>query len=95
MNNKKSKKEKTKTLKTKEQREIEIENIMGQLMDLGIPLEDKGIQEVIKTAKEFEVNGISNSGKINLIGFQRTLEYIFTTRPHVESRIILQHNPHL
>lgn len=84
---------KEKNIKTKEQRAIEVENIMQQFLDLGLPLES--VQGFIKVAKEFEEYGYSATGKINLVGFQRVIAYKFSTQPHIVSSIKLEYNPHV
>ena len=65
-----------KPVKTQKQRTIEIETIMGKLLDLGFPLDHEGMIEFTKISKEFETDGISSSGSIKMTGFKRTIEYV-------------------
>jgi hypothetical protein len=92
---KKKDNKRVKQQKTLETRENEIESLMDQFMGFGFPLDNDGVQEFIKVAKDFEMNGVASSGKINLPGFQRVISYIFSMQPHVESRIVLEHNKHI
>jgi hypothetical protein len=73
-------------------RELEIESLVNKLLDFGLPIEDQGVQEFIRVAKEFQDNGISMTGKINLYGFQRVINYVFSMQPHIESRVTLEYN---
>lgn len=78
-----------------QQRAFEVENLLRQIMELGFPLDHEGVQAFSKICKEFEHDGISASGSIRMTGFQRTIEYILSVRPHIESRIILKYNAHV
>lgn len=80
----------SKSVKTSEQREAEVENLMQQFMDFGFPLDNEGVQEFIKRTKQFVDSGLSDSGKIKLNGFNRILIYVFSKQPHITSRITLQ-----
>lgn len=87
---------KTKPLpKSKDVRTTEVENIMEQFIDLGLPLEHEGVQEFIKISRDFEENGFPASGTIKLTGFKRILEYKYTTRPYITSGIVLRNAPHV
>jgi hypothetical protein len=86
---------KTKPRKTPDQRSIEVEKLMNDLIGFGFPLEHEGIQELIKVARLFEEQGVSASGCIKMTGFQRNMIYIFSNQPKIDSRILLEHNPHV
>jgi hypothetical protein len=83
---------KIKEVKTPEQRAAEVDHIMEQFTELGLPLEHPGVQEFIKISKDFETHGISASGKIKLSGFKRQIDYLFSQKVYITSRIILEHN---
>lgn len=73
----------------------EVQLLMDQVLELGVPLDNEGFQEFITIAKEFETNALSASGKIKLNGFKRTLVYKFSNQPHITSTVTLVHNPHV
>jgi hypothetical protein len=95
VNNKKRNSKIKKPEKTQAHRELEIESLMDQFMDFGLPLDHEGVQEFIKAAKDFQINGNSMSGKIGLVGFQRDINYVFSKQPHIESRVILEYNKNM
>jgi hypothetical protein len=81
--------------KTQEARSLEVEKIMSQFMELGLPLDMEGVQKFIKITKEYEKDGIGSSGFIKLVGLGRILEYKYSTRPYVTSEIVLRNAPHI
>jgi hypothetical protein len=82
---------KMKEKKNPETRQREVESLMSQFLELGIPLDEPGTQEFIKITKDFVDNCIGSSGTIKFTEFDRNMKYIFSTQPHVESRIVLEH----
>jgi hypothetical protein len=76
-------------------RASEVQHLMDQVMELGIPLDHEGFQQFISIAKEFESHASSASGKIKLVGFKRMLVYKFSNQAHISSTITLVHNPHI
>lgn len=84
-----------KEVKTPEVRAKEVEHIMEQFTELGLPLEHPGVQEFIKITKDFEMNGVSASGKIKLTGYKRQIDYLYSQKVYITSRIILEHNPYV
>jgi hypothetical protein len=81
--------------KNKEVRTSEVEKIMEQFTELGLPLEHEGVQQFIKISRDFEENGVSASGFIKLNGFKRILEYKYSMRPYITSSIVLRNAPHI
>jgi len=86
---------KRKPQKTQEQRSEEVENIMKQFMDFGLPLDHTGVQEFISISKDFVNDGIGSSGLIKLTGFKRVLEYKYSNSPHITSSVVLKHAEHI
>ena len=93
MYNKKPKK--VKILKDDKTRIEEVRNINKQFSDLGLPDDHEGVQEFISITKAFEKDGIASSGKIQLVGFQRTLKYKYSIQPHIASIIVLEYTPYV
>ena len=89
--NKTKKYKPTKPIKSLEERSKEVENISNQFLELGISMEYPGTQEFFKICKEFQINAISASGTIKFPVYNRLMRYIFSTQPHVTSRMILEH----
>jgi hypothetical protein len=84
-----------KTGKDAASRANEVQHLMDQVLELGIPLDSEGFQQFISIAKEFETHALSASGKIKLTGFKRVLVYKFSNQAHIASTITLVHNPHV
>jgi len=76
-------------------RASEVQLLMQQVLELGIPLDHDGFQEFIAIAKAFETHAHSPSGKIKLNGFKRILSYKFSNQPHITSTITLIHSAHV
>lgn len=81
--------------KTIETRAGEVQHLMDQVLELGMPLDNDGLQQFITVAKAFETDAQSASGKIRLSGFKRILVYKFSNQPHISSSVTLVHNPHV
>lgn len=77
-----------KAKKTQEQRQSEVDKLLEQFLELGIPLEIPGTQEFIKITKEFVQQGYSSSGIIKFPEYNRILEYVLSLQPHIVSRAI-------
>ncbi len=88
-------KKKEKPAKNKQQREEEVESIMGEFLALGIPIDHPGSQEFFKVCKLFGSEGISGSGAIKLFGFKRIVVYVLSAQPHVKSTVRLAYDPHV
>lgn len=84
-----SNKSKKKQTKTHESRKEEVEKIMDSLLEFGFPIDNPGVQALIKIAKDFEEYGQSSSGKIKISGFQRVAAYVFSNQPHIHSHLTL------
>lgn len=77
-------------MKTAEKRAEEIESIMNQFLEIGIPIETPGVQEFIKKTKSFAEDGVGDSGSIRFEEYDRVLRYVLSTQAHVESRAVLE-----
>jgi hypothetical protein len=84
----------SKELKSPEQRAQEVEKLLNQLKELGLPEDTPAIQEFTAIAKQFEQDGESISGKIRLYGFKRDLKYLLSRKLHIASNIVLEYNPY-
>lgn len=82
---------KDKPKKTLEKRQQEVDNIMKQFLNLGFPIDHEGVQEFFKLVKDFEQNNISLSGTIKFPEFDRRMQYILSSQPHIESRVMLEY----
>ena len=83
---------KQKLTKNHESRKEEVDKIMDSLLEFGFPIDNPGVQALIKIAKDFEEFGQSSSGKIKISGFQRVGVYVFSNQPHVHSHLTLVHD---
>lgn len=93
VSNKKKKKEKKKVeLKTKEDRQGEILEIIAKLRDLGLSKEINGIKEFTDICREYINDGLSRSGKVKLLGTKRELCYNLTTTKDIKVQINLKYN---
>lgn len=95
MSHKARNKKKEKATKTKDQRAREVEPIVNEFLQLGIPIDHPGSQEFFKVCKLFETEGVSGSGAIKLGGFKRIVVYVLSTQPHVASSVRLAYDPHV
>lgn len=80
-----------KNQKTKDIRQKEVDSLMQQFLELGIPLDDPGTQEFIKITKDFVDLGHGQSGSIKFLEFNRVMKYIFSMQSHIESRMVLEY----
>ena len=71
-------------------RELEVENLTNQFLELGFALEHPGVQEFVSITKDY-IKGIGSSGIIRFDEYDRHMNYIFSMQPHVESRIVLEY----
>lgn len=83
-------KKQLKLIKNQEQREQEVDKIMTNLLDIGFPIDI--LQPFIKLCKIFVETGEGCSGRIQMKGFERVLEYILSKQPHIESRVVLKYD---
>lgn len=88
-----AKKKREKVVKTKQQREEEVEPIIQEFLNLGIPIDHPGSQEFFKVCRLFEAEGVSASGGIKLFGFKRVVVFVLSNQPHVKSSVRLAYDP--
>ncbi len=90
-----ARKKKEKPTKTRQQRAEEVEPIMDQFLQLGIPIDHPGSQEFFKVCRLFESEGVSASGGIKLFGFKRIVVFVLSNQPHVKSNVRLAYDPNV
>ena len=76
---KKSKSIKNKTkkiIKSKDEKIIEINHIKEEINKLGLGEGNKDIDNLYKIFDEYINNNISFQGKLNILGYQRVVDYI-------------------
>lgn len=77
--------------KSKEERELEIKNLLKQLADLGINISIPGVLEFMKHSQAFIKDGTYWEGKIKLTGTNRVLCGFLTNRRNNVSDITLKY----
>jgi hypothetical protein len=83
---------KIKQVKTETQRKAEVDHILQQFNEFGIPMEHEGVQKFMKIAKDFETHGYTASGVVKLVGIQRDIVFVFSQQLHITSNITLRYN---
>tara|TARA_B100001093_G_scaffold322833_1_gene308043 strand:- start:2431 stop:2718 length:288 start_codon:yes stop_codon:yes gene_type:complete len=91
MGKKRVKKEKLVILKSREDRIIEVIEVIKKLRNLGLDNKFEGIKEFNKITREYIDDGESRQGKIKIVGSKRILEYILPKRKNTEITINLKY----
>ena len=91
---KKDKKKQKKEIKskTKGERLMEVISIIKKLDGFGMNDTYDGIEDFKKILKQFVVDGIYKSGKINIIGTKRQIVYMLPEKSGKEISIELKYN---
>ena len=84
---------KPKSVKTREEREQDINKAKLQLAMLGFDETIPGIQKAYNIFQSYIEEGIYDQGKIKLEGRKRVLKYMLFTKPGCECAIMLEYNP--
>jgi len=79
------------THKTKEERELEVKNLLHQLNELGINISIPGMLEFLKHTQAFIKDGTFWQGKIPLKGTNRVLVGFLTNRLNNVSDVTLKY----
>lgn len=90
--NRVKKNKKPKAVKTREERENDIRNAKLQLSMLGLDESIPGIKKAYGIFQRFIDEGLYDTGKIPLIGYQRVLKYMLLVKPGCESVVMLEYN---
>ena len=91
-NSKKKSAKSAKSVKSSIIRSIEVKSLLEQIVGMGIPADNEGLQQFIAVAKDFETKAISSSGQIKLEGFKRVINYRFSNQNHITSSATLVFN---
>ena len=89
---KRKKVKKEKPIKTKEEREKDINKAKLQLSMLGFGVEIPGIKQAYEIFDKYIEEGNYEEGKIKLEGCKRVLKFYLYTRPGNECMIMLEYN---
>ena len=77
--------------KTKEERDLEIKNLLKQLSDLGITIGIPGMKEFLQHSQAFIKEGTYWQGRIKLVGTNRILCGFLTNSRRAVSDITLKY----
>ena len=83
----------TRATKTADERGREVVEIITKLQGLGLSTQHESVAEFYRLLHNYRSTGCAQSGSIPLLGLQRTLHYILTTRRHVVCSVTLRHTP--
>jgi len=78
--------------KTLEQRHLEMDDALEQLVGIGLTSEMEDVAKFLKIAKDFIDSGFHASGDIAVKGTKRRIVYKLSMQPHIASSIILKHD---
>lgn len=92
MGRKRKKVKKEKPIKTREEREKDINKAKLQLSMLGFGVEIPGIKQAYEIFDKYIEEGNYEEGKIKLEGCKRILKFYLYTRPGNECMIMLEYN---
>lgn len=87
--------EKAAKLKTSTEREAELAPALAKLKELGITSEIEGVSKFLKLADDFVLHGAAASGAIPLPGHQRKFVYLLSNKRHIQSTVVLAHDPNV
>ena len=80
--------------KSYQERYNEIEKIKSKLDELGLSEEHPGIDVFISLTQKYIETGEGGTGKIELPGLQRVLNYILTNTKNKKNSVSLEYNKH-
>ena len=83
----------SRVIKTREERAREVVEIITKLQELGLSTQHESVAEFYRLLHNYQSSGCAQSGSIPLLGLQRTLHYILTTRRHVTCSVTLRYAP--
>ena len=83
---------KEKKVKTREMRQLEIQEIKTKLTELGLSEEFSGIKKFYEITETYINEGISWSGSIKLNGLKRILEVRLPMREHIKCSVNLKYD---
>ena len=84
-----NKQKKMKPTKTTEVRSREARELRDKFMEIGFPMEDDAVREVLHVLQQFADEGIGASGVVRLPAWSVCARYKLSTQPHVTSELVI------
>lgn len=75
--------------KTKQERLREVIKVLKQIQNLGIPIQNEGLEELKKILSQWVNDGVYKKGRIKLRGYERIIYYELYNRKNVEIAVNL------
>ena len=80
---------KIKAVKRREERLREASMLRQKFLQVGFPMEDEGVREVLHRLQQFADEGTGASGTVPLPAWKVAARYKLSTQPHIVSELVI------